>query len=731
MGCRQKHSIVGSRKKFSSLFLALSIAPCIALAITVSSFRAWALDPQAVGRWPGFNRDAVLDICLSGNRAYLAAEQAGLIIMDVTDPSHRVRLGSIDTGGSTARVLLRETTAFVTDGNEGLQMFDVGDAQNGRRLGALRMAHASALALAGEMAAVTTGTNGLALIDISNVREPKLLGSIGLTNSTGDVVGAYDVSLSGDYALVACDFFGLRIVDIRNPAEPVLVASLPALTASRIVVQGNRAFMVGYFLKALKVLDISDPLNIRELGQYKVPGGASALAVSGSRAFIGHAPEGTTIVDFSDPTHLVRIGTNVPTANAQALTVANEIIYSGDYYGSFAWDLSNPAKPQFLGADEAQIGNAFNVAINGDIAYLADFFGGFQIIDIHDSSNPVRLANMDFPGYEWDVKVTNKIAYIAAGQTGLAIVDVADPAQPKTIGQYGQLTNVFKALTVTVRDNTAFVGDFNQLVIIDVNTPASPKKLAAFPTSGLVLSVALEDNLAFVAGDQGFMRVLDIANLKAPKTIGTYPVSFPIKVAARGNVVYLISADSGLHIIDISNPANPVKIATYPFTRIRSGYMGAFGTGSLELHENLLFTSDDSGKLLIFDISEPLKSFKVGEFDTRGFVYGVTAVGTRLFIGNSYGGLAIFDLSNLATPALRVGRDGTGVSLQLSGYPFRTYQLDAAEILSSANSWHSIAQFTLTNNPQLLPNPNPTESAAKFYRASLLETGPLNQPPSD
>ena len=61
-----------------------------------------------------------MDVEVAGNRAYLAAGAAGLVIIDVSNPTNCVRVGGYDTSGLAQGVAVVAGRIYVADGPAGL-----------------------------------------------------------------------------------------------------------------------------------------------------------------------------------------------------------------------------------------------------------------------------------------------------------------------------------------------------------------------------------------------------------------------------------------------------------------------------------------------------------------------------------------------------------------------------------------------------------------------------------
>ena len=188
-------------------------------------------------------------ICIIDTIVYLAVSQAGIAMVNVSNPSSPETLGWYDTPGYATDFILRDTILYVAD-FDSLLILCVSDPLNPFRLGAVHLPTSCwwGVAIRGNYAYVTGAsdyTGRLAVVDISNPTSPHIVDS--LKNIRGH---SLDIQVSGNYAYItACDLYqpkgekdeaaikiwaktdtplvegGLRIVNISNPYDVYLVAS--------------------------------------------------------------------------------------------------------------------------------------------------------------------------------------------------------------------------------------------------------------------------------------------------------------------------------------------------------------------------------------------------------------------------------------------------------------------------------------------------------------------------
>jgi hypothetical protein len=112
-------------------------------------------------------------VAVSGTVAYVAADAAGLQIIDVSNPANPVRLGAYATSGLARDVAVVGTLAYVAVGIGGLEVIDVSNPANPIRQGGHDTSgRAMGVAVAGSRIYVADFESGLkVLCTVPNVQQ--------------------------------------------------------------------------------------------------------------------------------------------------------------------------------------------------------------------------------------------------------------------------------------------------------------------------------------------------------------------------------------------------------------------------------------------------------------------------------------------------------------------------------------------------------------------------------
>ena len=162
---------------------------------------------RQVGHYP--TRGPLTRIAVSGNLAYLGLE-GGLVILDVTDPAKPIRVGIWSTSNPVRDLAVQGTTVFVLEAGKGLEILDVRQPGNPVLVGSHAwVMDAVALAVQGDFVFLANGARGLQVIDVSNPAKPEWVAGYATSGP------AEDVAASGNHVWLAAG--SARVAGVRVP----------------------------------------------------------------------------------------------------------------------------------------------------------------------------------------------------------------------------------------------------------------------------------------------------------------------------------------------------------------------------------------------------------------------------------------------------------------------------------------------------------------------------------
>ncbi len=249
--------------------------------------------PSEVGRIT--TSSDVYGVAVSGNYAYAACSESGLIIMDISDPSSPILMGNYDTDYAHS-IAVSGNYAYVADGNTGLVVLDISDPSTPTFTGSYSSGgDALAVAVSDKYAYIADSWNGLLIVDISDPSASTLAGRY----DTADP--AMDVAVSGNHAYVADAGTGLAIFDVSDPSSPILEGSYDTVgDAVNVAVSGNYSY-VADAENGLIAIDISDPSAPTLAGSYDADY-SIYVTVSGNHVYLANTWNGLDILKMTTST---------------------------------------------------------------------------------------------------------------------------------------------------------------------------------------------------------------------------------------------------------------------------------------------------------------------------------------------------------------------------------------------------------------------------------------------
>ena len=621
-------------------------APCFRLGLLTAAmlFITGAAWFTPLGSWPGFPRGPALAVAVSGHYAYVAAEEGGLLVFDVSDPGQPVRVGNYHVPGWTRSIQI--------EGN---------------------------LGIVGANGPLTGGCSGsqfgrLELLDLTNPAQPRRLGSYHVASS---LLG---IQVVGQRAYVLQSGPGsaglFEVVDLSNPAQPRGLGAWRADegTIHSFHVVSNYAYVA--FDNYIKILDVSRPTRVVEVGAAHTPGNISSMDVAGNLAcLIWQSEDGSTnglsLFDVSDPVRpLIRGGITLSNQVLAVQASGGRAHLAGGAAGLLVVDVSEPSQPVVLtnfytGAFTAAL------AVAGNQAYLADYDGGLQVVDLGGPDAPKRLSVQDTGLTAALLQVAGTNAYLVSLDTyfladdasnRLEVLDVSSPGQPQQAGSYA-LADGVSAFQVV--DNHAYVVQGERVDILDVSTPSQPVLCGSYEAQSQVQSLCVRSNYAYVAATA--VEIVNVSDPTHPSRVGTWN-----GYAGWGGIVvngsYLYGPNTvwpntpdqrtDLVVVNASNPASLVEV----------GRLEYFYGGLVSSTDHLVFATSGSS-LTIIDVSNPFQPIQVGYYTCDDTIADVEVVGQYVYLATTWAGVEVLDLSQPSEPVsvARYATPGRAVGVRVRG----------------------------------------------------------------
>lgn len=603
------------------------------------------LAPVVLGRFL-IETSMAMSVAVEGNYAYVPAQRANVFanrgslqIVDISDPSNLVGVGSV-TGRSFYDVHVEGTTIYAAALGGGLRIYDASDPTNPEELGFVTIPGGSVLSVAkdGDIVYVAAGGAGMHAIDVSDPTAPTIVGSFSVDLYPEISEFATGITYANGYAFVSAQPLGLIIVDASDPSDPTEVSHYLVTDDGNgqirtVVVDGDTAFLGKD--DGMIALDISDMEDITRIGtlDFGVSGSSQSILLDGTTAWVGNRYHGVRVVDVSNPAEMEHLTLIHNGGFAFKVKVLDDIAYVSDLLGQLRLiDFSDPANPTELGRVTGLF-SPYRVDVLDGVAYVAhqgtfeNPAGEVTRIDVSDPANPTiidvtsistyangvhlvggtafvaagmsgtgqgeiqaydietmsLLGSADAGNTAFDVRVVDGIAYVATFGSGLTVLDVTDPAAmaPLSIGEIGGVANSLELDGSTIYMADLSFSDPRGLTVIDVSDPANPQELGSgnIIAGGTAVDVAQHADLAYVTVDMVGLYQYDVSDPTAI-TESAYIVTSnrATGVDTQDELVIVVDTGTGIWIFEAPGAVSNEEVASVETLRVESAYPNPFST---------------------------------------------------------------------------------------------------------------------------------------------------------
>ena len=342
------------------------------------------------------NTTQAVTLSSDGNTLFLAEDDMGLQMIDISNPASPSSIGTIHSSGDAVDVVLSAdgNTAFLADLYSGLQ-----------------------------------------IIDISNLSSPELIS----THSTSGEAWGVTLSADGNTVFVADGESGIQIIDVTKLPSPSLIATFntPGWASDvRLSADGNTAY-VADGASGLQIVDITDFSSPSLISSLDTEGFANRvdLSVDGNTAFVADWDSGLQIIDVTNHSRPSLLSTLDTSGFALDVTLSDDsytAFVADDDNGLQIIDVTNLTRPSLMHSLNTQ-GYAVDVTLSSDndIAYVADNTGGLQIVNLPDRN--VQLIG--------DLSITSIDLFgnISSTRTITPVFDLSAPDRPVLPSEYSDL----------------------------------------------------------------------------------------------------------------------------------------------------------------------------------------------------------------------------------------------------------------------------------------------------
>ena len=322
--------------------------------------------------------------------------------------------------------------------------------------------------------------NDVFFADVSNPETPRI---VSVFTSPG--INPIHIATMDGYAYIS-DSSGLVMVDIREPSRPLEVSRL---SEKGDVLMAEDGYLFLEIHGGIQIWDATNPNHISLVGVYSplqyrvdtVPQNRSESLLRGPPWSVWGEWWNLT------PSQIAAEKEAYP----DAIPMSKEKV-------SYRCNRGFPSGADFEnGLLYALVGRARCTARHLDLEPFT-IKGGLWIVDVKNPAQPTAIGFLPMSDYPEDVKVVGHYAYVVEAFEGLKIVDVSDPGQPKLVGAHVTPSNATK---IAVESDIAYVAGYFSLQVFDVSDRFKPAHLGYVKGFYQVDDVAARRDYVYLAGD--------------------------------------------------------------------------------------------------------------------------------------------------------------------------------------------------------------------------------------
>ena len=517
------------------------------------------------------------------------ANGAGVFL---SSPTPEESITNLTTSGPAQKVVYPDwggDYVYVAAGEAGLLIIDISMPRAPETVASLQTEDAADLALYDygpdvHYAFIADGAGKIKSVDISNPLAPVQTGAF--TGTLGDARVAetlpdeerlFIVDKSGETAIMA--------FDIADPDSPVFIAQYGGggtyefndIALSYYLVGGTTPYAFIYattsndqmILELYHLLGGSTIVNYRSYtdadyrADYVVTDENYVYVLSRASIYLEPPPPYSLMVLSKYPSSFTKVGNSDASQGFLAdIQIRDDKVYAADGLGLQMFDVSDPLNPEMTDYWNTP-GASTGVATDGSFCFVTSGSLGFQTVNI-SLPNDLSLAGLYNPGSGYrGIALRDDLAYMTNNADGLTILDISDTSAPVPVSG-GHLALSGAGQIVLSGPYAYITRGTSGLEIVDISDSSAPVSAGSAPAlSGSVGRLTVKGDYAYLAGSTG-LQIYDISDPSDPYGIGFYDSDGGgmNDVQIRGQTAYVVQGayfqPNNMTVLDVSNPVLPV-----------------------------------------------------------------------------------------------------------------------------------------------------------------------------
>ena len=277
---------------------------------------------------------------------------------------------------------------------------------------------------------VAQGEGGLAIVNVSNRKNPKLVSEI----SDGIKGAAAKIAIKDTLIYMAMNIYGVTVINVSTPLQPQIEISGLNMKAAKNVFAKKDFLFASVGEKGVKTADITSVIPDVKSG-FSTPGYAYAVTTSldSKKLLVACGEIGFSMFDISTLVtgfeDCEKIGTLDLPGYSKGIDIIDETkcaVLASGREGIFIVDYSDSLNIRIKGSFKiAGNGYADEVFYQDEKVFIADDNKGLIIVSLADISKPKLIGVVDIDEV-FGITADKNFIYLASKTEGLVIVSIPD-----------------------------------------------------------------------------------------------------------------------------------------------------------------------------------------------------------------------------------------------------------------------------------------------------------------
>lgn len=401
----------------------------------------------------------VFDVSVSDGLAYVGTDDAGLLVLNLSDPESPLLVSQLATVEQVVQVVpyddkLLLVEEYDTDVNAPppdstpsmYSVVEIGDPGAPKLLGSYPDPGSPIALTVGDRYGYVISNNRktISVVDLRLSGSPTYLATLQL-----DLPGQFpmeSVGVYGKYLFLAMGMEGIAVMDLADPLAPRRVGYLATPGwASKFAFSKGLVFLACGSAGVL-VIEVDDTGSAHVEQTIPVEDWAADIVMSEDTAYVASRFGGLELFDVSDISNVRRIS-RYPDAAGDALynrisKVGNYVCASGGGSVFDRIDISEPDKPRYAGRWKAEDLVRDMVFYSPYLAVAALTYG-VQLFDVSDPDTVELVADFRVSGSPLDLAVVDSFLAVADGSSLLRLIKRGETPTPPDSGANGGLGELY------------------------------------------------------------------------------------------------------------------------------------------------------------------------------------------------------------------------------------------------------------------------------------------------